>query len=288
MHAETQLGADNRPSETPLGRLERALGAAREAVIREQDALIDDLAAQTLRFRTVIRLVKEGVAFFDEGGQLVVANKSYAEIYQLGPEATRPGAAAPEPIQRLLRERRSQPVPIAGTDGMRVDPAAVRRVRSRRGDVLRARRPSLLPKTYGRLPGWSVCGDPDCARSRRMCLDPPRRDGGPPARDAGGRARVAADADRPRSRQPVAQGRAKPLRHRQRRDRASDGLCVAGKPDRQDRPRALPAGNRAKVFRRRAAHRRNGRAVDRLRGIPHRPGRAKSLALVNQGASFHR
>ncbi len=104
MHAETQLGADNRPSETPLGRLERALGAAREAVIREQDALIDDLAAQTLRFRTVIRLVKEGVAFFDEGGQLVVANKSYAEIYQLSPEATRPGAAAPEPIQRLLRE----------------------------------------------------------------------------------------------------------------------------------------------------------------------------------------
>ncbi len=104
MHAESHIGADDRSAETPLGKLERALGAAREAVIREQDALIDDLAAQTLRFRTVIRLVKEGVAFFDEAGRLVVANKSYAEIYQLGPEEARPGAAAPEPIQRLFRE----------------------------------------------------------------------------------------------------------------------------------------------------------------------------------------
>ena len=104
MQAETQLGADDRPPETPLGRLGRALYDARAVVIREQDALIDDLAAQTHRFRTVIRLVNDGVAFFDDDGQLIVANQRYAEIYELGPEATRPGAAAPDPIQRLFRE----------------------------------------------------------------------------------------------------------------------------------------------------------------------------------------
>ena len=42
--------------------------------------------------------------FSTTAAQLVVANKRYAEIYELGPEATRPGAAAPEPIQRLFRE----------------------------------------------------------------------------------------------------------------------------------------------------------------------------------------
>ena len=104
MPAETQLGADSRPAETPLGKLERVLGAAREVVMREQDALIDDLAAQTHRFQAVIRLVKDGVAFFDDGGRLVVANQRYADIYELGPEATRPGAAAPDPVQRLFGE----------------------------------------------------------------------------------------------------------------------------------------------------------------------------------------
>ncbi len=104
MHAATQLGADNQTAETPIGRLGRALHAARDVVIREQDALIDDLAAQSRRFRTVIRLVRDGVAFFDDGGRLIVANRRYAEIYGLSPEATRPGAEAPEPVQRLLRE----------------------------------------------------------------------------------------------------------------------------------------------------------------------------------------
>ncbi len=104
MPVRTQLVADNQPVETPLERLERALIEAREAVMREQAALIDDLGAEIQRFRTVIHLDKDGVAFFDDDCKLVVANNRYREIYGLGPDATLPGAAAPDEIQRLFGE----------------------------------------------------------------------------------------------------------------------------------------------------------------------------------------
>lgn len=100
MHAETHLGVDNRPAETPLGRLERALGAAREVVIRQQDALIDNLGAQIQRFLTGVHLDKDGVAFFDDDGKVVVANSRYSEIYGLGPDAVLKGAAAPDTPKR--------------------------------------------------------------------------------------------------------------------------------------------------------------------------------------------
>ena len=127
MHAATQLGADNRPAESPLRRLERAVGAACEVVIREQDALINKLALQSQRFGTAIGLDKDGVAFFDDDFKLIAANSRYCEIYGLGPDAARPGAVGARSDTAIVRRGRrpEMPLRIARPSHMRMDSVAV-------------------------------------------------------------------------------------------------------------------------------------------------------------------
>src|SRR3984885_1561219 len=70
---EPSRQADQRPRVSELQRLRNAL--------REQN----------IRFEIVLEKMRQGLCFFDGSKRLIVANKPYAELYGICPEAIRPG-----------------------------------------------------------------------------------------------------------------------------------------------------------------------------------------------------
>jgi PAS domain-containing protein len=67
-------------------------------VTSETDALggLLDLRLQNHRLETALNNVTQGVCFFDGERRLVLANRRYAEIYELALECIRPGASLEE------------------------------------------------------------------------------------------------------------------------------------------------------------------------------------------------
>ena len=62
-------------------------GSLSEEVRRLRDALRE----QNVRFEIVLEKMRQGLCFFDGSKRLIVANKPYAELYGISPEAIRPG-----------------------------------------------------------------------------------------------------------------------------------------------------------------------------------------------------
>src|ERR1700677_4592810 len=72
---------------------EHALGFEPESgsLIEEIRRLRDALHEQNIRFEIVLEKMRQGLCFFDSSKRLIVANKPYAELYGISPEAIRPG-----------------------------------------------------------------------------------------------------------------------------------------------------------------------------------------------------
>ena len=54
------------------------------------------LEAQAGRFQAALDAISQGVAFFDRGQRLILANRRYAEIYRLSPDQLPPGVTLRE------------------------------------------------------------------------------------------------------------------------------------------------------------------------------------------------
>jgi diguanylate cyclase (GGDEF)-like protein len=63
----------------------------RGSLAGELHALRDTLRTQSIRFDLVLEKMRQGLCFFDGSKRLVVANRRYAELYGIAPEAIRPG-----------------------------------------------------------------------------------------------------------------------------------------------------------------------------------------------------
>jgi PAS domain-containing protein len=59
-----------------------------------------DLRLQAHRLEVALNNITQGVCFFDGGRNLVLANRSYAEIYRLPMECIRPGSSLAEIVER--------------------------------------------------------------------------------------------------------------------------------------------------------------------------------------------
>ena len=76
----------------PAGRDDSATGpAAGTPAEHGREHLLATLLDETLRFRTAIENISQGLCLFDGAGRLLVSNRRYAEIYGLDPAQIRPG-----------------------------------------------------------------------------------------------------------------------------------------------------------------------------------------------------
>ncbi len=70
--------------------------AADEAIVRQNETLTrqqHDLVVQNIRFDAALNNMSHGLAMFDRDHRLIVANRRFAEIYDLPPELVAPGTA---------------------------------------------------------------------------------------------------------------------------------------------------------------------------------------------------
>ncbi|MEO6361752.1 MAG: EAL domain-containing protein [Caldimonas sp.] len=65
------------------------------------DALVEQHQAESLRFRTALNNMSQGLCFFDGDSRLIVCNDRYAEMYGLSPDLCRPGT----PLQQIVDQR---------------------------------------------------------------------------------------------------------------------------------------------------------------------------------------
>src|ERR1700709_558831 len=57
----------------------------------ELNNLHDSLRTQGARFALVLEKMVQGICFFDGSKRLILSNRRYAELYDISPEAIRPG-----------------------------------------------------------------------------------------------------------------------------------------------------------------------------------------------------
>src|ERR1700691_6449996 len=59
--------------------------------VSELQRLRNALRTQNIRFGLVLEKMRQGLCFFDGSKRLIVSNRRYAELYDIAPEAIRPG-----------------------------------------------------------------------------------------------------------------------------------------------------------------------------------------------------
>ncbi len=95
-----------------LAALERLAEVSRALSTQDQQATIEALNAQLVRYETAMDKISQGVCFFDGDERLIVSNRRYAEIYNL-----RSGDVVAGTSLRSIAERRAS----VGTCPMAVD-----------------------------------------------------------------------------------------------------------------------------------------------------------------------
>jgi diguanylate cyclase (GGDEF)-like protein len=81
----------NQISASASGEHTRGFELERGLLTEEIRRLRDALHEQNIRFEIVLEKMRQGLCFFDSSKRLIVANKPYAELYGISPEAIRPG-----------------------------------------------------------------------------------------------------------------------------------------------------------------------------------------------------
>jgi diguanylate cyclase (GGDEF)-like protein len=77
----------------------RDFDPSRGSLLGELHALRDALRTQSIRFDLVLEKMRQGLCFFDGSRRLVVANRRFAELYGIAPEAIRPGMELREIVE---------------------------------------------------------------------------------------------------------------------------------------------------------------------------------------------
>lgn len=93
--ARLLIVADRRLGWFVAGRRTRSSGDFRV------DALVEQQKAESLRFRTALNNMSQGLCFFDGDSRMIVCNDRYAEMYGLSPDLCKPGT----PLQEIVEQR---------------------------------------------------------------------------------------------------------------------------------------------------------------------------------------
>ena len=111
MHSRPIARTKSARKETGVAALARASAEAYEAVVGALKADNAELRAQALGYQTAIDAVPVGVCFFDRDSRLVLCNRRYSEIYNLGAETIPSGT----PLREILERRFAAGTCAAGT-----------------------------------------------------------------------------------------------------------------------------------------------------------------------------
>lgn len=112
MRANAKGRAESAAKDPSMAALLRAAAESQDAVLCDREALIARLRTLVERYQTAIDQMSSGVCLFDSEGRLILANRSFAEIYGLTPDQTPPGVTL-----REIAERRA----AAGAGAMPVE-----------------------------------------------------------------------------------------------------------------------------------------------------------------------
>jgi diguanylate cyclase (GGDEF)-like protein/PAS domain S-box-containing protein len=94
--------AESAQEDSRVAALLRAAAESQETVARDHEALIAHLQAQAARYQAAIDNISPGVCLFDREARLILANRSFAEIYGLTPDQVPPGATLREITERRI------------------------------------------------------------------------------------------------------------------------------------------------------------------------------------------